>query len=921
MQTESQPGSGVLEAPTVPPPSEPRVSRGSWLLVGLVPVFIAAFAWRARTLGVGGDVPDAWGWYGPDRLADFLTSLGGQGRSLYAWTELLVDVPFAIVYGLLLRNLLVALWGAGSRRPAFAVGAAAFDVVENLLLASLAWTFAGAPSALARVASVFTLLKFGTLAVALILLYRACRHEGRSWGFVTLVWWSALVMMVSVAWPVLGALVLIIVIDSRGRFYLSEYAFFLRVPILLALALVLLPGFGAEQRSGAGSLIGNLFVLETPLGVFWVSLAATLLAVTLMWIARLVFLTQGGRSRLPFERASGSRAAPLTRTDVVGRNRRLAHEAAPQVRRLGPVLFALLALPFLAATYRLSVGPEGAQVEGTRAWWIAALVLGPTLSVTLAYVIRFLAPVDRLKGADVREEGLLRGFGGQGHLYMLAWAGVLAALYVVGGVMLEPSGGLLYEIPAMSFVLLIVGGIALVTALVALLVDVRRVPVLLAMLLVLFVVHRITGADYYYAVAPPPTDLPELPSARQTVRAWDDNNPSATYLTVVAASGGGIKASLWTARVLQALLSADFAPELRRSVVLVSSNSGGSVGSMFVTDAYRAGLPPTPEALDAAVDAAGRSSLSASLWGIAYRDFWRTLVGRPLGEKTHDRGWALDRSWESRRAALAGPRGQPASLGNWARDVARGLRPAHIFNAVAVESGAAFRFASVELPSPSRRRAPGSEPQEFWELYDGADVEVATAARLSASFPWVSPLARPWSEASDPDDEAAINTRAALRVADGGYFDNFGVFSAIEFLNGVGATYLDSLGVNGVLFVHIRASPLQDVPESEGGLDYDLIGPIVTMNNVRNAGQVTRNTLELRLLRERWADSVKVVEVAFDLCEAGPLSWHLSTREQERIRGAWGAREEGLLRGAIAELSAGAPPTARQSCAAPAASP
>jgi hypothetical protein len=52
---------------------------------------------------------------------------------------------------------------------------------------------------------------------------------------------------------------------------------------------------------------------------------------------------------------------------------------------------------------------------------------------------------------------------------------------------------------------------------------------------------------------------------------------------VVAASGGGITASLWTARVLTAL-QGEVGTDFTRSIRLISSVSGGSVGTMYFLD-------------------------------------------------------------------------------------------------------------------------------------------------------------------------------------------------------------------------------------------------------------------------------------------------------------------------------------------------
>ena len=252
------------------------------------------------------------------------------------------------------------------------------------------------------------------------------------------------------------------------------------------------------------------------------------------------------------------------------------------------------------------------------------------------------------------------------------------------------------------------------------------------------------------------------------------------------------------------------------------------------------------------------------------------------------------------RADAADPRGDvrqllhPATLGEWAQDVRAGRRPAHVFNATAVESGAAFRLASVDLGSSRDPAAHGSHPQEFWDFYDAAkaDVDVATAARLSASFPWVSPMARAWASPSlqGKVDIALVNSPRAIRLADGGYFDNFGVFSALEFLRDIGADHLSRSGIHHVLFVQIRATPEGDAVPQRGGLQYSLAGPIIAMNSVRNSSQIARNDVELTHVEELWRCSsprVEIVPLTFDLLSSGPLSWQLTQDEGDGVVAGW----------------------------------
>ena len=98
-------------------------------------------------------------------------------------------------------------------------------------------------------------------------------------------------------------------------------------------------------------------------------------------------------------------------------------------------------------------------------------------------------------------------------------------------------------------------------------------------------------------------------------------------LVVVCASGGGIQAAGWTAQVLTGLQEDDLlGKSFTKAIGLISSVSGGSVGSMYYLDHFNArGYPPDDES-DNIFNSATADSLDAVGWGLAYPDLWRVIA-------------------------------------------------------------------------------------------------------------------------------------------------------------------------------------------------------------------------------------------------------------------------------------------------------
>ena len=300
-----------------------------------------------------------------------------------------------------------------------------------------------------------------------------------------------------------------------------------------------------------------------------------------------------------------------------------------------------------------------------------------------------------------------------------------------------------------------------------------------------------------------------------------------------------------------------------------------------------------------------QDSLGATGWGLAYPDLWR-IVGLPFLE-THprDRGDAINADWKS------GMANKNATLHTWSDPVKSGLLPIPVFNATIVEDGRHY------LISPLTFNVPAAEGVEFNTLYKDCDVDVSTAALLSATFPYVTPITR---NSLKPKDKPIFH------VADGGFFDNYGVVTAVDWLNRLVLPHHKAIGIKRVLFLEIRAfadqKPLISAPNKPVGWKMSLFGPLLTVFNARTSMQNQRNQNEAADLVQNWkGKGVEILQfpIAFpkEVAEFNPmptktdiamidkitskletdeykakkydppLSWTLTKKQREAIRDAW----------------------------------
>lgn len=245
-------------------------------------------------------------------------------------------------------------------------------------------------------------------------------------------------------------------------------------------------------------------------------------------------------------------------------------------------------------------------------------------------------------------------------------------------------------------------------------------------------------------------------------------------MRLIAAQGGGLFAAYHTAFYLAA--RADNDPSFAKSVFAISGVSGGSVGAGIYWAIRKSGLCDLPDAASdchrAAVrDILHKDYLSAPLAGFLFRDnldnytALSALFTRPI-----DRGRVLEerfaRSYNKWAVKMGGSGGELSLPLSASYDPNAGA-PLLLFNTTEVATGALFVLSPVEEIG----RLPGRVALE-----NGNDLSVATGMVTSARFPLVTPPAR--LHVTLPGAPAP----ATIQLVDGGYFDNSGIETLMEFL-------------------------------------------------------------------------------------------------------------------------------------------
>lgn len=712
-----------------------------------------------------------------------------------------------------------------------------------------------------------------------------------------------------------------------------QYLFLLRIPLFLGLLLVFLPLIATQLLR---SMLRNLFVLRGRWQISFSIISAIMAGLAVVLVTNIVL-------------SNGSDRFGIVKWMVI-----------PETWQY--VFAVVLGLPICIAVIILS-NEQSVPVfqskhvkisNGDR--WIGATT-GALISVGLlllvAWVRRWLSDQDALKQAIIQAisflgKGDTAGYVVEtgtppqadlagGHLTALAFFFVELVVYLLVAYLFQPKPkSRRPEAPALMFVLTLMTIATLFLGAMTFFFDYYHVLPLILLILGSIASYTLFKVDHFFILRPSSHRIetpPTTPEADFKVALANRLQHQGEHKTLVmfCAQGGGIQAAGWTAQVLmglQEVVGDDFA----QAIGLISSVSGGSVGALYYLDRINLQTHiPTPH--DHTVFRCATSdSLDAIGWGLAYPDLWRA-IGLPfLAPQLCDRGNAIETDWQ-------GEMEMPNTttwISTWRTQVLAGQIPIPAFNATIVDTG--DRFVISPMPfydfvtsyhNANHLESGNSQDlklQDFNSLYGNYDMSVVTAARLSASFPYVSPVSRPC--VVQDNGQIQYPPKGNYHMADGGYFDNSGAFTAAQWLNCLLSSDQNP-GIKRVMIVQINPFPdssesSQSTVKNQGWI-MGVIGPLLAMFKVRDSTLISRTESEIKLLQQRWAEDpnpvdIKYYAVSFPACtqmkaieqqlqhqsvtnlkrqkgftyffnDKGqyepPLSWKLTDAEKKAIRLAW----------------------------------
>lgn len=376
----------------------------------------------------------------------------------------------------------------------------------------------------------------------------------------------------------------------------------------------------------------------------------------------------------------------------------------------------------------------------------------------------------------------------------------------------------------------------------------------------------------------------------------DANDTTKNFpVYIVLSNGGASRAGRWTASVLSSLQDTSFyfnpADTFKDHILCIAGASGGSVGNAAFYSLMKASLKGR----------IGPGNFKGHGQEFFKTDFLTYTLARLLGPDIFRHLVPFDIPLDNRADALEKvlSRGSGDELLNryFEKPVTElfdttGALPVLLINTTRVDNGMPGVISSVLLPKNSQREDVLALVDSMGIHHGLGDLRLSTAAVLSSRFPYVSPAGKVFDR----------------YFVDGGYFDNSGAGTVLEFIHSLNQFMQDSTNAlilrhrKRITFhiLHITNSEIiRSAPQEIHPLTNDLLAPVLTLAGMQGSStsiadgvliqtfnQFNSDTANAMIVYSLYDESWDPSKNKGELEEGYPMSWALSDYQLNRMDAA-----------------------------------
>ncbi|MBK7945908.1 MAG: patatin-like phospholipase family protein [Flavobacteriales bacterium] len=350
-------------------------------------------------------------------------------------------------------------------------------------------------------------------------------------------------------------------------------------------------------------------------------------------------------------------------------------------------------------------------------------------------------------------------------------------------------------------------------------------------------------------------------------------------LLLISTSGGGQRSMLWSLRCLQ-VADSMIGGNLIDRTALVTGSSGGLIGAAYYRqlqhqDQQDGGVRRFDRSL---IDELSGDMLNPIAFSFVTNDMfirWRRVKDGP-------RSYTLDRAEAFERRLNANTRGAlDIRLGDMAEAERMARSPMLMAAPVSINDGrrlliSAQPIAHLAAITPYARlsamnQAESIEFRRFFAAHQPDSLKLTSALRMSASFPYITPV-------------TTLPSNPSMRVMDAGVRDNYGYRTILAFLM-AHRRWIDA-NTSGVVLLQLRDSQKElEVQPSSSSLIGRMLDPVGSVYDNFVRVQDQDYDYMLRLFSQPGSVPLEVIDLQLrhGAEERISLSWHLTRVERERV--------------------------------------
>lgn len=351
-------------------------------------------------------------------------------------------------------------------------------------------------------------------------------------------------------------------------------------------------------------------------------------------------------------------------------------------------------------------------------------------------------------------------------------------------------------------------------------------------------------------------------------------------LILLNVSGGGLRSALWVTKVIQEIDAAT-GGEFYPSIHMVTGSSGGMLGAAFIREVeyrHRHGKLDINLQNDTLLTLMGKDLLNPVTFTLAVNDLFFRLKKVDFGPYTYpaDRGYTFDRRLNENTMGLLDRKFSEYKDLEYSSEMPQMvLAPTIVGDGrKLLMSPQGVSYLSFNRPYPGIGREKEHSAVEFSRLFadqDADNLSFLTALRMSASFPYITPLIN-------------MPSNPGLELIDAGVRDNEGFEHSLRYVFAFKKWIEEN--TSGVIIVQIKANRANEIPIKEervtklDKLTLPIGGVLKSFHNL----QIYNKSLLMELSREELKLPMDVVR--FSLINDDKdvsLSWHLTNVEKQSI--------------------------------------